>query len=80
MRRLSLAVVAVILIVTTIGCSCAIEKRTVDRLDASLTKQHTKYLKYVEADGTLLEPQKQIERDNVASQKNLLQQLKDAVD
>jgi len=80
MRRLSHAVVAVLLAVTFIGCSCAIEKRTVDRLDASLTKQHTKYLKYVEADPNLIDAQKQVERDNVASQKNLLNELKKAVE
>lgn len=79
MRKFGAAVV-LLLVVSLSACSCAIEKRTVDRLDASLTKQHVKYLKYVEADASLIEAQKQIERDNVASQKNLLKELKEATD
>ncbi len=59
------------------GC-CTVERKTIDRLEESMDRQHVKYLKYVEADDSLLGPQKRIERNNVASQKELLKQLKTA--
>lgn len=77
MKRLLVAVMILTVALGAGGC-CSIERVTVERLDASLSKQHVKYLKYVEADASLLEPQKRIERNNVASQKELLKQLLDA--
>lgn len=79
MRKVGMMIVAV-LALTAAACTCTIEKRTVNRLEESLSKQHTKFLRYVEADPNLIDAQKQVERDNVASQKNLLAELKKAVD
>ena len=79
MRKAGMMLVVLVVMACT-ACSCAIERRTVERLDASMSKQHEKYLKYVEADPNLIDAQKKIERDNVASQKNLLNELKKATD
>lgn len=76
MRRLAVSVVMVAML--GLSACCSVERRTIDRLDASLTKQHEKFLRYVEADPNLIEAQKKVERDNVASQKNLLNELKKA--
>lgn len=60
------------------GCRCPLLPSTVDRLEQSLDRQHRIYLRYVEADPKLTEPQKQIERDNAQSQRDLLREIKRA--
>lgn len=77
MRRIGLLVVAV-LSLTSAACRCGIERETVGQLETSLTRTHGKFLKYVEADGSLSATQKQIERDHVQSEKDIVGSLKRA--
>lgn len=79
MRRIGLLVVAVLALAST-ACRCGVERKTVEQLETSLTRTHGKYLKYVEADATLSAPQKQIERDHVQSEKDIVGSLKRATE
>lgn len=77
MRRIGLLCVALLALVA-VGCACSVEKATVERLEATMNRQHKLFLGYVEADPKLTETQKQVERDNVQSQKDLVGSLKRA--
>ena len=54
------ALMVVALMLGVSGC-CKVERVTIDRLEESLDRQHVKYLRYVEADEDLIEPQKRID-------------------
>ncbi len=74
MKRIAIAVALVV----CVGCKCSLLPSTMDALERSNTAICERYLKYVEADARLSEHQKQIERDLVQAQRDLIHAIREA--
>jgi hypothetical protein len=78
MRRIGLAIAALLLMLGAAACRCPMAMETLDRLESSVQRQQGLYLRYVEADPKLTEEQREIERQNVRSQNLVIGTIRDA--